>query len=244
MAEGEPLSRGDGPEGGRVPGGEGDADVSPAGSSDREHASEGSSQHAEEEGEQAQTEQDVLQHEAATWLQRTIRGHAARRRSLFTPLWVLYPATVRPAVFGYQAFFDAPNVENAKRNHDFEEQIGLLGAVLEEGFGALPHLHKKELTRPMVHRRSRMSYLKDLVEFCVDMGSAYMRWGRGGPSEFMWQSIETLCTLPPCEDTNATRTLDACNFKAKMCYLVRSSLPFAPQLVLPPLHLSQHANAP
>jgi len=53
------------------------------------------------------------------------------------------------------------------------------------------------------------------------MGDAYARWGQGGPAEFMWQSAETLCTLPPCEDTNANRTLDACNFKGKLNYLVR-----------------------
>lgn len=190
-------------------------------SSENEQVSERSSQHGDEEQLQP-TEEDILRGEAATWLQRTIRGHVARRRALFTPIWAPYPAHVRPMVLGYQSFSVAQNVESAKRNHNFEEQIGLLGSVLEEGLSALPHLHQKELTRPMVHRRSRVSYLKGLVEFCVEMGDAYMRWGRGGPSEFMWQSVETLCTLPACEDTNATRSLDACNFKAKICYQVRA----------------------
>lgn len=213
-------------DGGEDGGDDGHGSAPEAGSSDRDQASERSSQHGDEEPRELteedirQRDKDILHGEAATWLQRTIRGHAARRRALFTPVWAPYPANVRPMVLGYQSFFDAHNIESAKRNHDFAEQIGLLESVLTEGLGALPHLHKKELTRPMVLRRSRASYLKGLVEFCVGMGDAYMRWGRGGPSEFMWQSAETLCTLPACEDTNATRTLDACNFPAKICYKV------------------------
>lgn len=172
------------------------------------------------EDEHIPTEEDILRREAATWLQRTIRGHAARRRALFTPIWVKYPSVVRQGTWGYQGFFDALDVEGVKRSHGFTEQLGLLHQVLEAGLGALPHLFDKELTRPMVKRRTRSSYLRGLIEFCLEMGDAYSRWGKGGQAEFMWQSAETLCLLPPCNDTNASRTLDPCNFKVKPCYLV------------------------
>lgn len=187
--------------------------------------SENGSDHSKHEEEYELTEEDVMKREASIWLQRTIRGHAARRRSLFTPVWVHYPSVVSQTSWGYQSFFDALDVQAVKHKHGFEEQIGLLDMVLEGGLGELPHLFKKELSRPMVHRRSRTSYLKGLVEFCLEMGAVYLRWGRGGPAEFMFQSAETLCLLPPCLDTNATRTLDSCNFKAKTCYLVRNSVP-------------------
>ena len=128
---------------------------------------------------------------------------------------------VRRSTWGYQSFLKNVDIESVKENYNFQEMISLLDQVLEGGLGALPHLHKIELSRPMVHRRTRASYLKELVEFCVEIGAAYSRWGRAGQAEFMCQSVETLCTMPPCEDTNASRTMDACNFKGKMCYLVR-----------------------
>ena len=187
-----------------------------------EHGSSDHEPSSETEEEQPEREEDVLRKEAATWLQRTIRGHAARRRSLLTPVWAMYPSRVQAMSWGYQRFFEAQDVEDVKRNYSFEEQLGVLDAVLENGLGALPHLFKKELNRPMAHRRSRASYLRSLVEFCLDMGGAYSRWGRGGEAEFMLQSAETLCTLPPCEDSNATRSLDPCNFKGKTSYLVSS----------------------
>jgi len=182
------------------------------------------SEHAEKAVHEL-TEEEILQGEAATWLSKTIRGHAARKRALFTPVWAMYPSVVREMTWSYQAFFGSLDIESVKLNHGFEEQVVLLDLVLEGGLGALPHLHKKELVRPMAHRRTRASYLKGLVEFCIEMGAAYARWGRGGPAEFMWQSVETLCMLPPCVDTNASRTLDACKFKGKAGYLVRTLMP-------------------
>ena len=176
----------------------------------------------EEEEECEPTEEELLQQEAATWLQRTMRGHAARRRALFTPVWAPYPAPVRQMTWGYQGIFNAMDVEAVKKNYNFEEQVGLLDAVLAGGLGRLPHLHSVELVRPMVHRTERKMHLKALVEFCVDMGAAYARWGMAGQAEFMWQSAETLCLLPPCKDTNASKTMDACVFKGKTCYLVHA----------------------
>jgi hypothetical protein len=212
-------------------GGAGDVEEEPDGvvlqspSHASEHGSQHSHQEQEEEEEKEPTEEDVLKQEASIWLQRTIRAHAARRRALFTPVWVLYPSVVSQTSWGYQSFFDALDVQGVKHKHGFEEQIGMLDAVLEGGLGELPHLFKKELSRPMVQRRTRTSYLKGLIEFCLEMGAVYLRWGRGGPAEFMFQSVETLCLLPPCLDMNATRTLDACNFRGKTCYLVRNSVP-------------------
>jgi hypothetical protein len=204
---------------------EGEPAKDPAPIGDEGDRENGSSEHdhdsSKPEDDHVLTDEDILRREAAQWLQRTVRGHAVRRRTLWTPVWVLSPTRVLAESWGYQTMFDALDIERAKERHGFTEQVGLLDAVLEEGLGALPHLFKKELGRPMVRRRTRTSYLKSLVEFCLDMGDAYARWGQGGPAEFMWQSAETLCTLPPCEDTNANRTLDACNFKGKLNYLVR-----------------------
>ena len=144
----------------------------------------------EEEEECEPTEEELLQQEAATWLQRTMRGHAARRRALFTPVWAPYPAPVRQMTWGYQGIFNAMDVEAVKKNYNFEEQVGLLDAVLAGGLGRLPHLHSVELVRPMVHRTERKMHLKALVEFCVDMGAAYAR-GHAGQAEF--GRAETLC---------------------------------------------------
>eukprot|EP00961_Rhodomonas_salina_P294318 3934470-Rhodomonas_salina.1 len=169
-----------------------------------------------EEPPKPMSEEEVLNEEAAKWIQRTVRGHASRRAAQFTMIWALYPSPIGQYAWGYQGFWHIKSVQALQKDYDFKERLELLDQVLHNGLGELPHLFSKDIGRPLARRKERAQFLQELIRFCVMLAAAYWNEGLVSPANFLWSSVVALCAMPPViDEVSASKSRDSCHFREK-----------------------------